>query len=257
MLSGYIFWASDIGGFEGTPPPAVYKRWVQFGLLSTHSRLHGSSSYRVPWIYGEDCSTVLRDCVKRKIALTPYILQEALLGLENGTPVMRPLFLEFPGDLNAYAIDTQYMFGGNLLVAPVFTEDGTVTFYVPRTGKEGEQEGRWVSWFDHAKTYESGRWYTETHGFDTLPLLLRPGSVTPVNSKLRSPMDNPLDGLELLVNGKLTGPRMVRVVNPDTTHQVLETFEATQVGNKVVVNVKGGSESGHQDLPTVRHINCT
>ncbi|KAJ5701800.1 Alpha-xylosidase [Penicillium malachiteum] len=220
MLSGYIFWASDIGGFEGTPPPALYKRWVQFGLLSSHSRLHGSSSFRVPWIYGEDCSAVLRDCVKRKILLTPYILQEALRGQQDGAPIMRPLFLEFPDDLNTYAIDTQYMFGSNLLVAPVFSEEGEVTFYVPRV--EGAGSGKWVSWFDHTKFYEAGRWYTETHDFDTLPILVRPGSITLMNPALKVPEDDALHGIQVLVNGTLNAETTLEIVNPSQTGEVLK-----------------------------------
>ncbi|KAJ5567093.1 Aldolase-type TIM barrel [Penicillium sp. DV-2018c] len=223
MLSGYIFWASDIGGFEGTPPPALYKRWVQFGLLSTHSRLHGSSSFRVPWIYGEDCSEVLRECVKRKILLTPYILLEALRGHRDGTPLMRAMFLEFPGDLNTYAVDTQYMFGSNLLVAPVFSEEGEVTFYVPRS--DDDEAGKWVSWFDHSRTYESGRWYTERHGFDTLPLLIRPGSVTATNPTIRAPEDDALSGIELLVNGRLRGEVTVEIVNSAQTDAILRTVQ--------------------------------
>jgi alpha-D-xyloside xylohydrolase len=225
MLSGYIFWASDIGGFEGTPPPALYKRWVQFGLLSSHSRLHGSSSFRVPWIYGEDACDVLRDCVNRKILLTPYILLEALRGHRQGVPLMRPMFLEFPDDLNTYPLDTQYMFGSNLLVAPVFSEEGTVTFYVPRTPEDGC--GKWRSWFEHGKTYESGQWYTETHGFEALPLLIRPGSVTPVNPKLRVPEGDALDGLEVLVNGALMGEVEVEVVDPGKTHEALKTIRVS------------------------------
>ncbi|KAK6837833.1 Alpha-xylosidase [Aspergillus parasiticus] len=237
MLSGYIFWASDIGGFEGTPPPALYKRWVQFGLLSSHSRLHGSSSFRVPWIYGEDCSEVLRDCVKRKILLTPYLLAEALTGHDQGTPLMRPMFVEFPDDLNTYPLDTQYMFGSNLLVAPVFTDEGTVTFYVPRTPEESQ--GKWISWFNHSKTYESGQWYTETHGFDTLPILVRPGSVTPINPKLKGPQDDALDGLELLVNGSLTDEVAVQVVDPSKTHEVLKTVKVAVKGDEVVADAAG------------------
>lgn len=231
MLSGYIFWASDIGGFEGTPPPALYKRWVQFGLLSSHSRLHGSSSYRVPWIYGEDCSTVLRDCVKRKILLTPYILQEALRGHREGTPLMRALFLEFPQDLNTYAIDTQYMFGPNLLVAPVFSEDGEVTFYVPRC----DDGGKWVSWFDHGRSYEGGQWYTETHEFDTLPLLVRPGSVTLTNPTLQVPEGDALSGIQVLVNGPLSVETTLEIVDPRHTNEVLKTIQIspTEDGNTV------------------------
>ena len=157
-LCGFDFWAHDIGDFEGTrksrdqslPLPRIlnphftaaaslYKRWVQFDLLSSHSRLHGSSSYLVPWIYGEDCSEVLRDCVKCKIAMTPYILSSTLTAHVEGTPIMRPMFLEFPDNLNTYNVDTQYMLGPNLLVAPIFTEEGKVTFYVP------EGKGEWIS----------------------------------------------------------------------------------------------------------------
>ncbi|KAJ0417006.1 glycosyl hydrolases family 31-domain-containing protein [Aspergillus carlsbadensis] len=238
-LAGYIFWASDIGGFEGTPPPALYKRWVQFGLLSSHSRLHGSSSFRVPWIYGEDCSDVLRDCVKRKIALTPYLLAEALTGSREGVPLMRAMFLEFPNDLNTYSIDTQYMFGGNLLVAPVFSDEGVVTFYVPRTEEEERGDGKWVSWFDHGKSYEGGRWYTETHGFETLPILVRPRSVTPLNPRLAAPEGDALDGLEVLVNGRLSGEVTIEVVDPAKTHEVLKTVTVKLGERDVIATVNG------------------
>lgn len=242
MLSGYIFWASDIGGFEGTPPPALYKRWVQFGLLSSHSRLHGSSSFRVPWIYGEDCSEVLRDCVKRKISLTPYILQEALHGHREGVPLMRPMFLEFPDDLNTYAIDTQYMFGSNLLVAPVFTEDGSVSFYVPYTSSSPEEEsrGKWISWFDHNKTYEPGWWYHETHDFSSLPILIRPGTATPVNRVLKTPEEDPLNGLEFIVNGQVGEDYKIEIVDPENVHEVIKSVAvgaAAQDGNVRVVPV--------------------
>ncbi|KAK2758972.1 hypothetical protein FQN54_003070 [Arachnomyces sp. PD_36] len=238
MLSGYVFWASDIGGFEGTPPPALYKRWVQFGLLSTHSRLHGSSSFRVPWIYGEDCSDVLRACVRRKILLTPYILHEALEGNRQGTPFMRPMFLEFPDDLNTYPIDTQYMFGSNLLVAPVFTEEGSVTFYVPRSSDKST--AKWVSWFDHSKTYEPGHWYTETHDFETLPILIRPGSVTPINPKLKDPQGDANDGLEFLVNGDagVTKSLTFELVNPAKVHESLKTF-SINLGSDIPADLDG------------------
>ncbi|KAL4786790.1 glycosyl hydrolases family 31-domain-containing protein [Aspergillus varians] len=256
-LCGYIFWASDIGGFEGTPPPALYKRWVQFGLLSSHSRLHGSSSFRVPWIYddsnedgegeGKECTDVLRACVRRKIALTPYILAAALEGHRSGTPLMRAMFLEFPDDLNTYSLDMQYMFGGNLLVAPVFEDGGVVRFYVPRTAEDEEggdgKGGKWISWFDHTKTYESGRWYTETHGFETLPILVRPGSVTPVNVKLERPEGDALDGLEVLVNGRLGGEGVkVEIVDPERTNEVLRVLTVRHGEDGAVVATFDGDE---------------
>lgn len=135
---------------------------------------------------------------------------------------MRAMFLEFPEDLNTYAVDTQYMLGSNLLVAPVFDET-EVTFYVPRS--DDDKHGKWVSWFDHHKTYEPGQWYTETHGFDRLPLLIRPGSVTVVNPKLKVPEDDALSGIQLLVNGTLYGKTTVEVVNPGQTDEVLKTLK--------------------------------
>ena len=226
-LSGFGFWAHDIGGFEGKPPPALYKRWVQFGLLSSHSRLHGSGSYRVPWVYEEDgedakCSAVLRECVKRKLSLMPYLLRAGLEAHQTGVPMLRALFLEFPQDLNTYQLDTQYMLGPNLLVAPVFTTEGEATFYVPLS--EHKSEAKWRSWFDYGKTYEGGRWYTETHGFDTMPLLVRPGSVLPINPKLSRADSDPLEGLEILVNAPLDSGISIEIVDPEKPDTISMTL---------------------------------
>lgn len=231
-LSGFGFWAHDIGGFEGRPSPALYKRWVQFGLLSSHSRLHGSSSYRVPWIYegeeGEHCSAVLRECVLRKLSLMPYLLRCALESKEMGTPVMRAMLLEFPEDVTVWNVDTQYMLGPNLLVAPVFSEDGEVTFYVPRTG--AETKAKWRSWFDRGKEYEEGRWYTETHGFDTLPLLIRPGTVTPICLGLDTPDGAVLGNLELLCNGPLTEAATIEIVEPKDVGKIAASITVEGLG---------------------------
>jgi alpha-D-xyloside xylohydrolase len=172
--------------------------------------------------------------VKLKILLTPYILAEALRGHRDGTPLMRALFLEFPKDLNTYAIDTQYMFGSNLLVAPVFNEAGEVTFYVPKT-EEGT--GKWTSWFNHSKSYVGGQWYTETHDFATMPILIRPGSVIMTNPKLKTPEEDALDGIQLLVNGTLPAESVVEVVNPGQTDQVLKTLRLTRTSDNNDIEV--------------------
>ncbi|KAJ6257908.1 Alpha-glucosidase [Drechslerella dactyloides] len=232
-LSGFAFWAHDIGGFEGLPEPALYKRWVQFGALSSHTRLHGSSSYRVPWIYDEKdypgeveaCSKVLRESVVRKLALMPYMLRTALEAKESGTPVMRAMLVEFgETDPNVWSLDTQYMLGGELLVAPVFTADGEVSFYVPRTGGGGSKDAKWRSWFDRKKTYDEGQWYTETHGFDTMPMLVRPGAVVPYNPSVVTPDGDVVSGLQVLVNGPLAAERTVEVVEAGDVSRVSRTF---------------------------------
>lgn len=96
--SGFGFWSHDISGFEQTAPADVYKRWAAFGLLSSHSRLHGSSSYRVPWLFDEESCDVVRKFTRLKCRLMPYLYGAAVEAHEHGTPMMRPMMLEFPDD---------------------------------------------------------------------------------------------------------------------------------------------------------------
>ncbi len=172
-LSGFGFWSHDIGGFEGMPPASVYKRWIAFGLLSSHSRLHGSTSYRVPWNFDEEACDVLRTFTHLKCRLMPYLFGKAIEAKDRGWPVMRAMFMEFPEDPGCFNLDRQYMLGDKLLVAPVFSEDGDVSYYVP--------EGTWTDWFSGRKI-RGARWVREKHGYLTVPLLVRPNSVIPVGS---------------------------------------------------------------------------
>lgn len=140
--SGFGFWSHGIGGFEGAfPDPAVYKRWVAFGMLGSHSRLHGSTVYRVPWLFdeedekngvalgpGQTAVDVVREFTKLKLELMPYVYQLGLQPHVNGTPVMRSMFVEFPDDPACRTLDRQYMFGPSTLVAPVFTYSGEVSY---------------------------------------------------------------------------------------------------------------------------------
>ena len=160
-MSGYGYWSHDIGGFEDTSTPDVYKRWVAFGLLSTHSRLHGSGSYRVPWLYGEEATAVLRHFVQVKKDLQPYLLEMAKENHDTGIPLVRAMVLEFPEDPTCAWLDRQYMLGDRYLVAPVFEESGEVTYYLPT--------GRWKNYFS-GERIEGGRWMTEKVDYFTIPL---------------------------------------------------------------------------------------
>jgi len=169
-LSGFGFWSHDIGGFEDRASSAVYKRWVAFGLLSSHSRLHGSREYKVPWLYDEESVEVLRFFTKLKCSLMPYLFAAAAEASATGVPVMRAMPLEFPGDEACAYLDRQYMLGPSLLVAPVLSESGEVSYYLPN--------GRWTRLLTN-ESVEGGRWLRERHGFMSLPLLVRPNSVIP------------------------------------------------------------------------------
>ncbi|MDR1837519.1 MAG: alpha-xylosidase [Treponema sp.] len=166
-LSGFGFWSHDIGGFEGIPHAALFKRWLAFGLLSSHSRLHGSHSYRVPWSVDEESAEVCRFFTELKMRIMPYILKSARETCEKGIPVLRAMFLEFPNDPACAYLDRQYMLGPDLLVAPVFSEDGEVTYYLP--------EGDWKQYLT-GEVLKGGRWITEKHGFLSMPVLARAGA---------------------------------------------------------------------------------
>jgi alpha-D-xyloside xylohydrolase len=198
-LSGFGFWSHDIGGFEDRASSAVYKRWIAFGLLSSHSRLHGSKEYKVPWLYGEEAVDTLRLFTKLKCRLMPCLYAAAAEASETGAPMMRAMALEFPEDEACGYLDRQYLLGPSLLVAPVFSESGEVSFYLP--------EGRWTRIIqvdgatadsgaataasraasaavpgapgEAGEVVEGGRWIRERHGFLSLPLFARPNSIIP------------------------------------------------------------------------------
>ncbi|EGR44653.1 glycoside hydrolase family 31 [Trichoderma reesei QM6a] len=174
-LCGFSFWSVDIGGFEGYPSPWIYKRWVAFGLLTSHSRLHGSNSYRVPWTIDNDdqgdhsCTKTLARWTALKARLMPYLYAQAAEAIAGGLPLsVRAMCLEFPEDPTSWYLDRQFMLGSRLLVAPVFEESGEVEFYLPR--------GNWTNFFTGEVRVGPG-WRKETHNFDTLPLYVRENTV--------------------------------------------------------------------------------
>ena len=187
---GFGYWSHDISGFESTAPADVYKRWCAFGLLSSHSRLHGSQSYRVPWLFDDEACDVVRFFTRLKCRLMPYLYACAVEAHEHGIPMMRPMMMEFPDDPGCDTLDRQYMFGPNLLTAPVFTKEGTVDFYTPR--------GLWTNILDGHQV-AGGGWLRETHNFLSLPLMAKEGSVIPMGKCDTRPDYDYLDGVELHV----------------------------------------------------------
>jgi alpha-D-xyloside xylohydrolase len=167
-LSGFGFWSHDIGGFENTAEADVYKRWCAFGLLSSHSRLHGSKSYRVPWLFDEEAVDVLGQFTRLKCTLMPYLYAASVEASHSGVPVMRAMLLEFPDDRGAETLDRQFMLGPSLLVAPVFDKQGEVDVYLPA--------GRWTHLLS-GEVVEGRGWQRERHGFLSLPLYVREGSL--------------------------------------------------------------------------------
>ena len=173
-MSGFGYWSHDIGGFESTSTPDVYKRWCAFGLLSTHSRLHGSSSYRVPWAYDEESVEVVKFFTRLKASLMPYLFANAVTTSRLGIPSVRSMVMEFGNDPTCAYIDKQYMLGDSLLVAPIFNEEGIAQYYLP--------EGKWTNYLT-GETRQGGKWYSEKHDYLSLPLYVQENSIIAVGAK--------------------------------------------------------------------------
>ena len=228
--SGFGYWSHDISGFESTAPADVYKRWVAFGLLSSHSRLHGSSSYRVPWLFDEESVDVVRLFTKLKCRLMPYLYRMALEAHEKGTPMMRPMMMEFPEDPACEYLDRQYMLGDRLLAAPVMDPDGEVQYYLPA--------GEWFHLLTGEKI-QGGCWRKEKHGFLSLPLLVRGGTVLPLGScDSRTDYDF-ADGVELRAYGLKDGERYELGI-PDADGKKIFRFTVTRNGDALQAETDSG-----------------
>ncbi len=173
-MSGFGYWSHDIGGFENTSTADVYKRWAAFGLLSTHSRLHGSWSYRVPWAYDEESVDVVRFFTRLKCTLMPYLFKSAIETSRSGIPVMRSMIIEFMDDPSCDYLDKQYMLGDSLLIAPIFNDQGLAHYYLP--------EGRWTNYLT-GEVKEGRRWVKESHGYLSIPIMVRESSLLAIGSR--------------------------------------------------------------------------
>lgn len=171
ISSGFGFWAHDIGGFEETSTADVYKRWLAFGLLSTHSRLHGSSSYRVPWLYDEEAVAVCKFFTGLKLSLLPYLYSSAYQTSKTGIPMIRSMAMSFEEDKNCRYLDKQYMLGDSLLVAPIFNDQGMASYYLP--------EGKWFNYLT-GEVCTGGVWRQEHHDYLSVPIWVRENAVIPV-----------------------------------------------------------------------------
>jgi alpha-D-xyloside xylohydrolase len=228
-LCGFGFWSHDMGGFEQTAPPAVYKRWCAFGLLSSHSRLHGSQSYRVPWLFDEESVDVLRFFTKLKCRLMPYLYAAAVEAHTQGLPVMRPMILEFPDDPACDTLDRQYLLGEALLVAPVFTYEGSVDYYVPA--------GRWTHLLT-GEVIEGGHWRREQHDFLSLPLLVRPNTALVVGDRDERPDYDFSDSFTLRVYPLDDGATTTAVI-PTAEGAAAVTFTVQRRGATITVTWQG------------------
>lgn len=169
-LSGFSFWSHDMGGFVKSTPEDLYCRWLPFGFLTSHTCAHGAPPTE-PWLYdSKRVQDVFRKSAEMKYRLMPYVYAQAKECTEKGLPMLRALFVEFPDDPGAWKVDDEYLFGSQILVAPLL-ESGITgrTVYLP--------EGKWID-YQTEKVYEGG-WHRIEAGSLPIIMLVRDGSVLP------------------------------------------------------------------------------
>lgn len=244
-LSGFGFWSHDIGGFENTAPAHVYKRWCAFGLLSSHSRLHGSKSYRVPWAYDDQACDVVRFFTEWKCRLMPYLYAASAQARDTGSPVIRAMMLEFPDDPGCDYLDRQYMLGDSLLVAPVFSENGDVSVYLPT--------GRWTHLYTNQEV--TGGWRKERHDFNSLPLYVRPNSLIAIGNNSQKPDYDYADGtvfhLFVLEDGALA-----QAVIPAADGSTQFTLSVRREGKQLHVSSTGNARNWSLCLRNIHSVSA-
>ena len=167
-LSGFSFWSHDMGGFVTASPEDIYRRWLPFGFLSSHTRAHGAPPTE-PWLISESFTDAFRACAEMKYQLMPYVYAQAKDCSDRGLPMVRALFVEFPDDPGAWLVEDEYLFGSQILVAPLLESGDSRVCYLPR--------GKWID-YQSGQVYEAG-YQTIQAGKIPCVILVRDGSLIP------------------------------------------------------------------------------
>ncbi|MDQ3965641.1 MAG: alpha-xylosidase [Actinomycetota bacterium] len=188
-LCGFSFWGHFIGGFVFQSPRDLYRRWLAFGVLSSHSRCHGRPPTE-PWEYDEEFVDEFRRTVGLRYRLMPYVYAQAKLCSQEGYPMIRTLFFEYPEDPTSWFIEDEYLFGEDVLVAPLMEDSPVRDVYLP--------PGTWVD-YQTAKAYEGARWYRIRAGEMPIVMLVRGGVAIPHIRLAQSTKEMDWQEMELVV----------------------------------------------------------
>ena len=193
---GYAYWSHDIGGhMPGVVDPELYTRWVQFGafspILRTHTTKNPDAERRV-WAYPEPYSAILRSTFQMRYALEPYVYTEARRTFDTGVAFFRPLYYDWPQEDAAYTSKGEYLFGDQMLAAPVTSPADKVTGLASE--KVWLPEGHWIEW-------PTGKHFTgpinveRSFSIEQTPIYLRAGAIVPMQPPMRYTGEKPVDPL--------------------------------------------------------------
>ena len=193
---GYAYWSHDIGGhMPGAVDPELYTRWVEFGafspILRTHTTKNPDSERRI-WAYPEPYSSILRSTFQLRYALQPYIYTEARRTYDTGVAFLRPLYYDWPNSAPAYDAKNEYLFGDEMLAAPVVAPADKVTRLTSE--KIWLPAGKWIEW-PTGKRLDGPAQVDRDFSIDQIPVYLKAGAIVPMQPAMLHTGEKPVDPL--------------------------------------------------------------
>ena len=193
---GYAYWSHDIGGhMPGAVDPELYTRWVQFGVFSpilrTHTTKNPDSERRI-WAYPEPYSSVLRSSFQLRYALQPYIYTEARRTYDTGVAFLRPLYYDFPEANEAYTSKDEYLFGDQMLAAPVVASADKISGLSSQ--KIWLPEGEWIEW-PTGRHFSGPTAIDRSFSIEQTPVYLKAGAIVPMQPPMLYTGEKPVDPL--------------------------------------------------------------
>lgn len=227
-MSGFTYWSHDVGGFVARAPRELYRRWLPFGVLTSHTRTHGAPP-REPWEYDSAFVDDFRRAVELKYTLMPYIYAQSQIASAHGWPMLRTLFFEYPDDPTSWMVEDEYLFGPSLLVAPLFEETTSRRVYLP--------PGIWMD-YQTGRSYEGARWHEIAPGIIPIVLLVKNHTVLPRLAVAQSTAAMNWHDLELHVFSSDGGPAEGSVALPGGPVQLVRVEGSRLAGPPLVGQVR-------------------
>ncbi|MGD9677646.1 MAG: TIM-barrel domain-containing protein [Vulcanibacillus sp.] len=226
-LVGIPYWNTDIGGFIGKKvTPELFIRWLQFGAFTPIMRPHGFQAEREPWSFGKEAEKTIIEVIKLRYSLIPYIYTLAYEAFAKGLPLMRPMIMYFPNDSNLINITDQFLFGKDLLVAPV-TKEGAKdrVVYLP--------EGNWYDFWTNEKI--SGSQYIKAKApLDRIPLFIKANTILPLLSERNYIDEKEWSELILLIYPETIGEYTLYEDDGKTNDYLEDQFSLTKFSSEFI-----------------------
>ena len=252
----YGYWSHDLGGHIGSQiDPEMYTRWLQFGALSPIMRTHsqkGAKLNKEPWVFDKEYCDIIRETIRQRYVMAPYIYTMARKGYDDGLSLCRPMYYDYPENKEAYDFGNEYMFGDDVLVAPVTTpaKDGyaQVRVWLP--------EGEWYEWHTGA-LLEGNRIVERSFAIDEYPIYVKAGAILPLYLENVMNLNNNDEEIAVTVFPGGSGTAAFNLYEDNgndknyASEYAVTKLTSARSGNEQTI-VIGKREGGYKEMPLAR-----